>query len=154
MRKVLFSFWLFKNWSILAFQCYVSFCYTMRWISCMYAYIPSLLDFPPIPASHHSRPLQSTELSSLFCKVLAAEYLPMIPKSRTAGSTHTHTHTHTRTGKIHIFFKLFTFRSKPSSVLYFLGTVPLCVYMDVGTVTCMYSSQQSYEVGTVTIPVC
>lgn len=70
----------------------------------------------------------------------------MIPKSRTAGSTHTHR------GKDTFFFKLFTCRSKPSSVLLSRHSSTLCVY------GCRYSylfvaSQQSYEVGTVTIPV-
>ena len=40
-------FVLFFYWDIVVLQCCVSFCYTMKWISCMYTYIPSLLDFPP-----------------------------------------------------------------------------------------------------------
>ena len=50
---------------IVALQCSVSFCCTMKWISYMYTYIPSLLDFPPIPPFHPSRSPQSNELSSL-----------------------------------------------------------------------------------------
>ena len=51
---ICFSFFLFKinfYWSIATSQCYVSFCCTAKWISCMYTYIPSLLDFLPI--GHH-----------------------------------------------------------------------------------------------------
>ena len=49
-----FSFFLFKinfYWSIATLQCYVSFCCRANWISCMYTYIPSLLDF--LPVGHH-----------------------------------------------------------------------------------------------------
>ena len=38
---------LFCYWRIIAFKCYVSFCCTKKWISCMYTHIPSLLGFPP-----------------------------------------------------------------------------------------------------------
>ena len=44
----------FLNWSLIAIQCCINFCYTMKWISYMYTYIPSLLDLPiPTPLSHH-----------------------------------------------------------------------------------------------------
>ena len=40
----------FLNWSIITLQCCVSFCYTMKWVSYMYTYIPSFGAFPP---PHH-----------------------------------------------------------------------------------------------------
>lgn len=40
------SRWIFVfNWSIIVLQCYISFYYTIRWISYMYKYIPSLSSF-------------------------------------------------------------------------------------------------------------
>ena len=44
----------------------VSFCFTTKWISYMYTFIPSLLSLPPTRPSHPSRPSQSMELSSLW----------------------------------------------------------------------------------------
>ena len=40
-------FLIFFYWSIIALQCCFSFRCTMKWISCMYTYIPSLLGIPP-----------------------------------------------------------------------------------------------------------
>ena len=41
-------------------QCYVSFCSTTKWISCMYTYSPSVLSHPPplysTPVGHHRAP--------------------------------------------------------------------------------------------------
>ena len=44
----IFGFCFLKNMDYLASQCFVIFCCTVKWISCMYTYIPSLLDFLPI----------------------------------------------------------------------------------------------------------
>ena len=46
------DFFLFFFWRIIASQCYVGFYYTMKWINCMYTYIPSFLDLPPNPPPH------------------------------------------------------------------------------------------------------
>ena len=65
-----------KNWSIVALECCVSFCWIMKCISYMYAYISSLLDLPlsPRPIPSISMSSQSTELSSL-CYIAGFHYL-------------------------------------------------------------------------------
>ena len=54
-----------SDWTIVALQCCVNFCRTMKQISYMHAYIPSLMGLPPTPWSHPSGSPQGTELSSL-----------------------------------------------------------------------------------------
>ena len=47
----LFFFFFFKvifYWRIVVLQCCISFCRTVKWISCTCTYIPSFLDFLPI----------------------------------------------------------------------------------------------------------
>ena len=59
----------FKNflmyWGIVALQCWVCFCCTMKWISCMYTYISSFSDLPPTPYPHPS-PHRRAELRALY----------------------------------------------------------------------------------------
>ena len=41
-----------KNWDIVTLQCYVGFCCTVKWISYVCSYIPSLLELPPTSSPH------------------------------------------------------------------------------------------------------
>ena len=47
MLGISFTQALFFNWNIIALQFYVSCCCTEKYISHIYTYIPSLVDFPP-----------------------------------------------------------------------------------------------------------
>jgi len=58
------------NWTV-ALQWCVSFCCTAKWISSMYTYIPSDLDFLPIQVS------ESTECSSL-CSAAGSHWSPSL----------------------------------------------------------------------------
>ena len=60
---VLHSFVKCYYWSRIALHHCVRFCFTTKWTSCKYTYIPSLSSLPTPP--HRSRSSQSTELSSL-----------------------------------------------------------------------------------------
>ena len=60
------SWFFFLNWRKIALQCFDDFCCTTTQISHNYTYIPSLLSFLPLPASHPSRLSQSAWLGSFF----------------------------------------------------------------------------------------
>ena len=55
IRSRLFFLLFFLYWNIIALPCCVSLCSTMKWISCMYTYNPSLFDSSSHPThlGHH-----------------------------------------------------------------------------------------------------
>ena len=59
----------FFYWSIVALQCHVSFCCIAKWISYMYTYIPSFLDFLPIQVTTEHW-VEYPELYSRFSLVM------------------------------------------------------------------------------------
>ena len=50
---IFISVFSFVYWSIIASLCCVSLCSTMKWISCKYTFIPSLLRLPHTPPLDH-----------------------------------------------------------------------------------------------------
>ena len=50
-------------WSIVALQCCVSFCFTAKWISCVFIYVPAFLSFLPIYVARE----QCVEFPDLYC---------------------------------------------------------------------------------------
>ena len=80
--SLLFSYYgrcrttLFLNWNIIALSCCVNSCCTVKWIAiCIHIPPPLLRLGPPFPPSHPSKSSQTTELSSLYWKVLPTSYL-------------------------------------------------------------------------------
>ena len=49
VKKIFLYLLIYLYWSIVVLHCYASFCYTAKWISHLYTYIPpTFLDFLPI----------------------------------------------------------------------------------------------------------
>ena len=67
------------SWSILALQCWVSFCCTTIRISYKYTYIPSLLSLPPTPVPHIKViPGHRAELPVLYSSFPLAAYFTRV----------------------------------------------------------------------------
>ena len=67
----------FFNYSIIILQWCVSCCCTMKWISYMYTYIPSLLDLPCHHSSHLAKPCHFNWAHNLIFWVLFWKIFPM-----------------------------------------------------------------------------
>ena len=75
----------FFNWSVVAIQCHVGFCYTKKWIFYMYTYVRSLLGMPliphPTPLGHHKAlswaPYAYSMLSLAVCFTHSIVHMPI-----------------------------------------------------------------------------
>ena len=65
---------IYLYWNRIALQCCVIFCHTMKWISCMYTYIPSLLDLPS-PHPTHLGPHRALSWASWALQRVPTSYL-------------------------------------------------------------------------------
>ena len=82
-------------WTIITLRCFVSFCCTMKWISCMYAYISSPIDLrpTPVPLGHHRAWAERLKLyssfslaicfahGSVYMSILISQLIPSSPPS-------------------------------------------------------------------------